>query len=166
MNHYTIERLYQRYADRLYRFVLLRVGNVQDAQDIVSDVFLRVVRNGDQFSYRSEAELRGWLFTITRNCIFDHYRKQKPVDDIQEEDIVDQSASLHDIFDIHIQYQQVFTELQDLPERMQEIVLLRYQVGLKNKEIAKLLDIEPGTVSGTLTRARQALISSLKKSSL
>src|SRR3990172_13082101 len=65
-----------RSADRVYRFALFRVSDVQTAEDLTSQVFLKDWENLNRFQLRG-APFSAWLFRIARNTIIDHYRTRK-----------------------------------------------------------------------------------------
>ena len=69
----STEEVWERFRDRLKRFVLSRVPDEQDAEDILQDVFLKIhARLG---TLKDQEKLEAWLFQITRNAITEHYRR-------------------------------------------------------------------------------------------
>lgn len=68
-----VENLYLQYASDLYRFALLSLRNSMEAEDTVQEVFLRVIRNGEQF--RGDSQIKTWMWQIARNYIADTVRK-------------------------------------------------------------------------------------------
>jgi RNA polymerase sigma-70 factor (ECF subfamily) len=69
--------LYRRYLDRIYDFVLFRLGGADAAQDATQTVFLRALSSLPQC--RDEEHFAGWLFAIARNVVIDTYRSQRRV---------------------------------------------------------------------------------------
>lgn len=70
-DEHAFELLFTRYHRELGAFIRSRVGNAQEAEDITSDVFMKVIRFLD--GYRT-GSFRGWLYQIARNTVVDHYR--------------------------------------------------------------------------------------------
>ena len=68
--------LYHRYVDRIYRYLLVRVGNVADAQDLTSQTFLAAMEGLP--GYRSYHPFAAWLFGIARHKVADHFRRRRP----------------------------------------------------------------------------------------
>jgi RNA polymerase sigma-70 factor (ECF subfamily) len=66
-------QLYRRYAAEIHRFAVHNVGTEQDAEDVASETFLRMVRNLEGFAGRSS--FRTWLYAIAHNCVNDHWRR-------------------------------------------------------------------------------------------
>lgn len=69
------EDLFVSYHNELYRYVRFSVRNESAAEDVVQDVFLRVLKNWEH--YRGDATPKTWLWKIARNCIVDYARKHK-----------------------------------------------------------------------------------------
>lgn len=152
-----IEQLFDAHFDSVYRYVFFRVRNVVEAEDITSDIFEKVVRYQNHYTPQEGATIRSWIFSIARNTLTDYFRKKRidttPIDDV---DISD-SSNLGQALDASQQLQQIFSTLDSLTPRQQEIVRLRFEADLSNKEIAELLSINQKTVSATLTQALATL---------
>jgi RNA polymerase sigma-70 factor (ECF subfamily) len=71
----AFDQLYQRYHGDIHRFVLSRVADLHQAEDITSQVFLQALRG---LPTHGSGTFRGWLFRIARNAIVDSYRRQPP----------------------------------------------------------------------------------------
>lgn len=161
----SIEQLFDAHFDSVYRYVFFRVRNVAEAEDITSDIFEKVVRYQNHYTPQDGATIRSWIFSIARNTLTDYFRKKRldttPIDDVEVSD----GSNLGYALDTSRQLQQIFSILDSLTPRQQEIVRLRFEADLSNKEIAELLNIHQKTVSATLTQAlatlRQLLNSSV-----
>jgi RNA polymerase sigma-70 factor, ECF subfamily len=70
----ALSRLYEEYFARVYRYVAVRVGNRLDAEDITSQVFVKVVQSLPSYKLRG-VPFSAWLFRIARNQVIDHVRK-------------------------------------------------------------------------------------------
>src|SRR5205814_828483 len=69
-------KLYDRYVDVVYRYVLFRVGDRNLAEDITSETFLRALRRITSISYQGR-DVGAWFVTIARNLIFDHVKSSR-----------------------------------------------------------------------------------------
>lgn len=145
----AFQALYQRYVRRIYGYVGARVANPQDAEDVVSEVFLRAIRHLDQLRGRQSASFAAWLFVIARSAIADHYRRDGRAQAVSLDHAT--AEARHDPYtDDALLLRQLIAAL---PERKREIVLLRYYGGLRNQEIAAVLGVGEKTVSAYLSRA-------------
>ena len=70
------EKIYCDYRDRIYGYVLSKINNQQDAEDIAADVFVKIYSKLDTFD-KSKASLSTWIYTITRNTLTDYFRTRK-----------------------------------------------------------------------------------------
>ncbi|MBQ6258024.1 MAG: sigma-70 family RNA polymerase sigma factor, partial [Clostridia bacterium] len=83
MNAPGWEEIYAAYSGKVMGYIMARVQHRADAEDLCADVFEKVFRKMDQFD-RSKASLSTWIFTITRNTLIDHFRKNKPTEELDE----------------------------------------------------------------------------------
>ena len=68
--------LYRAYLPRVYGYVAYRVGRRQDAEDLVADVFVKVLEYLDRFEYRGEGSFAAWVFRIASNHVNAFYRRR------------------------------------------------------------------------------------------
>lgn len=73
-NKQEIERLFVQYKDDIYNYLVYYTGSM-DVEDIVQDVFIKVITHFDRFENKSNRKT--WLISIARHAAIDHYRKQK-----------------------------------------------------------------------------------------
>lgn len=159
--------LYHLYAGRVYGYVAARVDSRSDAEDIVSDVFMRALRNLDQLRTKQVDSFASWLFSIARHAVADYYRRDgrghpvQPLEDSAE--ISAPGPSLDQIILESAEAAALYALVRGLPERQREVVTLRYYGGLRNREIADVLGIGEKTVSAYLSRALNDLRAAYEK---
>jgi RNA polymerase sigma-70 factor (ECF subfamily) len=153
----AFQELYHRYVRRVYGYVASRLPHTQDAEDVVADVFLRVIKNLDQLRNRQPASFPAWLFVIVRHTVADHYRQNGQAANHLSLDNIETPAPSESqpdhVLSERAEAVMVRQLISQLPERQREIVTLRYYAGLRNQEIATVLGIGEKTVSGYLSRA-------------
>ncbi|MFC4404319.1 RNA polymerase sigma factor SigX [Gracilibacillus xinjiangensis] len=71
----TFDELYDKYHQDLYQFVFYMVKNKQEAEDIIQEVYIRVIRSYDNF--KGDSSEKTWLFSIARHVTYDYFRKLK-----------------------------------------------------------------------------------------
>lgn len=157
----AFQALYDRYFSRVYGYVAARITHQPDAEDIVSDIFLRVIQNLSRLRGHYPDTFAAWLFSIARNAVTDYYRQTQRQDKITALHDVDERFS-EDIPDVlsRAEDEQAATLrslIAELPERKREVIMLKYYGGLRNQEIAEVLRIGEKTVAGYLSRALDEL---------
>jgi RNA polymerase sigma-70 factor (ECF subfamily) len=153
----AFRELYRRYFPRVYAFVAYRVRRAQDAEDVAADVFMQVVRGLGRFEDRGEGAFAAWVFRIAHNQVSQFYRKRRPETDALSLDDLPDIQAHHFAPDSALLRKEQFAYLSaliaDLPPRRRDILLLRFFGGLRNQEIAHLLDLDERTVASHLSRA-------------
>src|SRR3990172_5879448 len=83
----ALSRLYDTYFDRIYRYILIRVRNVTEAEDLAGQTFLRLLERIDSFRWQaSGGGFPAWLFRIAHNLIVDWFRGYKTTTPLVEKD--------------------------------------------------------------------------------
>ena len=146
--------LIRRWNDPLWRYLRRLAGNDQDAQELLQDVWIRVLRGMARL--RDASKLRAWLFGIARRVAMDALRAQYAAPRIEDVSGVDPPA-IDDHATLHDDLNAVEQELLRLPVIEREILTLFYLQELSLGEVAEVLAIPVGTVKSRLFRARQLL---------
>jgi RNA polymerase sigma-70 factor (ECF subfamily) len=156
------EKLTLCFVEQLYRLAYSRVGNAQDAEDIVQDTYIKAYRSFNGF--RFEISVKNWLSQILLNTVRDHFRKglrtvpTSNIDDVLDDDAaqpIDCSPEQR-MCDEEID-PSLAKALTSLPENLLVPLLLREIHDATYEEIAHILDIPKGTVMSRLFRARALL---------
>lgn len=156
----AFRQLYRLYFQRVYEYAAYRIGAATDVEDVVGEIWLKVVAAFGQFEYRGEGSFKAWLFRIAYHTVTDYYREQRnhvvlgldEIPDIQGRDLLpDEALALKEQF-LHLR-----GCIQKLSPRRQEIITLRFYGGLRNNEIAAVLDLDERTVAAHLCRAIEDL---------
>lgn len=151
-------RLYQTYIDRIYRYVYFRVADDNLAQDITSQVFMKVWEKLDTYQ-PGQSPFMAWIYRIARNTVIDYYRTKKFT--ISIENARPAELSHHDEvdekLDIQIESQKLRTALRGLTKEQQQVLLLKFVDGLSTTEIAKKLKKQAGAIRALQMRGLQGL---------
>jgi len=149
--------LFERHQVMLYNFFLRLTGNRGASEDLVQDVFIRILKY--RAGYHGESRFAVWMFQIARNAHIDHLRKQKgdlPLDEQFAEPATREprpEEQLETEQDIAL----VRRALDRLPWKKREILMLSRFQDLKLREIADLLGCQVGTVKAQVHRALKEL---------
>jgi RNA polymerase sigma-70 factor (ECF subfamily) len=127
--------LYQRYLDRLYRYLLRRVAHVHDAEDLTMQVFNDVLDGLVSHHYRENGCFAAWLFTIARRRVADYFRQHIP-EALNEG--LSSDVDMHVSVENSERAQQISTLIAQLDSHQQELLRLRFSAELTFSEIALL----------------------------
>ncbi|TAL20463.1 sigma-70 family RNA polymerase sigma factor [Patescibacteria group bacterium] len=144
-------RLYDAYADRVYRYLLRRTAHVQRAEDLTQETFLKALAALRHYEWRG-VPFGAWLFRIARNTMLSAASDGQPTVELDE--TVEPSVNLP--------LQKIETELvwqktKNLTDEQQEALTLRYRADLPIAEIALAMDKSEAAVKMLLQRAVNAL---------
>ena len=144
--------LYRRHYDAIFKYCVHRLFDRHLAEDISSQVFLKVVEKFNSFK-GDERQFRNWLYKIATNFVNQHMRKsarhKKALSIFQEQSNITNSAPEDSSVRLTILKQSMLT----LKPRYQTIITLRFIENLKLTEIAEVLGSSPGTIRSQLARA-------------
>ena len=140
----------------IYRYIYgMHGGPAEDVEDLTCDTFMRAWKSRSRF-YGDDHDALCWLFTIARRLVIDSHRRRKvhsdtaalSLDDVNVEWMVFSStASTEDQALSHEQFRHLWHVLHHLPDDKREVLVLRYMLGWKVKEIAQYINKEENTVS-------------------
>ena len=155
--------LYDHYIKPIYRFIAVKVGTKQEAEDLAHEVFMSAWQKLPNFKSQG-FPFSSWLYKIARNRVIDHYRIKKPNVSIDED--ITLSESLFNLgegaeaeFDLTLSISLIKTAMLELSEEQREVITMRFVEDLTPQEIAEILDKREGTVRIIQHRA----ITKLKK---
>ena len=152
--------LYDRYFQRIYAYVSWRIGGRSDVEDTVSDIFTKALAKLDSFQWRKGATFSSWIFRIAHNAVIDYYRTGEKRAHSSLEDLpeIESDGLLPDAtLDRRRLFETLYQMIQELPSRQAEIITMRFFGEMRNKEIAKILNIEEKSVSSSLFRGLKKL---------
>lgn len=129
------EEIYQEYHTKVLRYIQSRVNDYHLAEDLCSDVFVKVYEKLNTFNSK-KASLSTWIFTITRNRLIDYYRTRKVNVEIPEDLTYEEDYS--DINEDRLE--SLANGLNNIDERSRKIVVKHYE-GKSLKEIAENMGI-------------------------
>ena len=149
----AFEILYERYFERIYRFVMRRVGSHETAEDLVSSVFMKVFVAKDRFVWKDS--FRSWVYRIANNTVIDFYRTRKTTIPFEEEKHDVATPAQNPGIEIDRLKLRVLLDgvLSKLDPRSQMILQLKFFSDLDNTEIAEVLHLSANHVGVLLHRS-------------
>ena len=151
MKNDVVLRLFSIYSDDLYRFALSYIGNQCEAEDIVQDVFVKLISK--PLIIRPEQE-KAYLLRMTANLCKDHLKSPKYKANVDID-------TLGDVIGISVDYSKdddlLFKALSQMNEIYRMPIYLHYYEGYSHKEIAGILKSSEATISKRISRGKEEL---------
>ncbi|MDO8531839.1 MAG: sigma-70 family RNA polymerase sigma factor [Dehalococcoidia bacterium] len=152
-------KIYETYFDRVFRYVVVRVGNAAEAEDITQDVFLRALDSVRAFQWRG-VPFSAWLFRIAHNLLTDRLRSKGRHEEVALDDdmpLVDGRQNPSDLVELKISVEQMLASMQHLTESQRQVLALRFGSGLSIEETAQSMSKKEGAIKALQHSAVQAL---------
>lgn len=153
----TLGEVYDRFSPGIYRYAMRLLGDVQLAEDCVSETFsrfLKVLRAGQG----PQDHLQAYLFRVAHNWVTDYYRRRPlPTLDLEALDHLDPNASTEKQGMKNAEREQVRNALKLLTPEQRHVIILRFYEGWELEEIAGSLQKDIGAVKALQHRAIAAL---------
>jgi RNA polymerase sigma-70 factor (ECF subfamily) len=160
-------KIYDKYVDKIYRFIFLKVSSPEIAEDLTSEVFARGWQAYKE-KKRDIENVTAFLYQIARNLIVDHYREKARAQFVSVENvqpIADTGVNLEEEALLKSDFNNVKEALANIREDYREVIVWYYLDELKVPEIAKMLDKSEEAVRVLIHRALNALKDELQDSS-
>src|SRR5262249_45628773 len=151
-------------------YVASHADRSPEVEDLVSEIFMRVIEDLDRFEYRGPGSFAAWLFRIAHNAVVDFQRRQRrrgPTLSLaailgypSAEPSPDEAVLRAEIGDL------LRREIDALTPRRREVVLFKFFGGLRNREIAAVLHLDERSVAAHLSRALDDMAGSLQRDGL
>jgi RNA polymerase sigma-70 factor (ECF subfamily) len=155
-------QLYDHYEEQIYRFIYLKTGQKEDAEDLTHQVFLqafRKIKDYKDFGF----PFSSWLYRIARNEVIDFYRSKKtniPLEDV--DNVLKSEEDKKNDLDFKIQLEEVKKAISKLKPEYQDVIIMRFIEDLSIKEVSRILNKSEGAIKLIQHRAMAALKKNLK----
>jgi RNA polymerase sigma-70 factor, ECF subfamily len=155
--------LYERLADRIYRYIYFRVTDEEMAEDLTSRVFLKAWEHLPSYK-NSTSPFIAWLYTIAHNMLIDYYRVNRPTAPLDEIEIMagDDPSPAEEV-DRRSDVLVLRQALQKLTPIQREVVTMKLIDGMNTAEVAKRLHRTQGAIRALQMRALQSLAGILRE---
>jgi RNA polymerase sigma-70 factor (ECF subfamily) len=146
----TVE-IWEAFGHKVRKFILNRVSDPLDAEDILQDVFIKIHMHLNEL--REDQRLVPWLYSVARNAVIDYYRQKRPGIELSE-DLLDESEFREE--DPTAQLAEGLEAMMAcLPEKYRQPLVLAELKGLRQKEVAVRLGL---SLSGAKSRVQRGRI--------
>jgi RNA polymerase sigma-70 factor, ECF subfamily len=154
MDENWVSYLMEKYSKELLKYISAHTHSLEDAEDIMQDVFLSCHKHRDSFDAEKCNE-QAWLYIIAKRKLVSYYRARKDSVslDAMEPDLTPGRDDMAKAVNVMACRQAVAQALSKLDERSRNVIVLRYIKGLSPDETAKLLNLSSGNVRVIQSRA-------------
>jgi len=145
--------LYDTHVDSVYRYLLYRVREPSDAEDLCSEVFTRAFANIHRYRWQGKSFL-AWLYTIARNAVTDRRRRERPTVEIDNAyGLAEDGPTAHDRAVHGEAVDALRGAVRHLTTEQQEVLVLRFVENRSSREVAKILGKNEGAIRALQFRA-------------
>jgi RNA polymerase sigma-70 factor (ECF subfamily) len=158
--------LYRAHLRDVYSYSYYRVGNHHDAEDLTEQTFLQAYRHFERAQRESDGRpLRPWLIRIAHNLAANYYRdrSRKPQTQLEDAAVVSAPHDTEDLVESRQELKDVLAGVAELPDDRREALIMRFALGMDNREIARALDRSEGATKVLIHRAIKQLEQGLKE---
>ena len=157
---HAFERLYRDHLRDVYSYAYYRVGNHHDAEDLTEQAFLQAYRHFERARRESNGRpLRPWLIRIAHNLASNYHRDRarRPQSVLNETDPIAAPHPTERIVEGREELKHVIASLENLPHDRRAALIMRFALGMDNREIARALGRTDGATKVLIHRAIKQL---------
>jgi len=150
-------QLYEGHFDKIYRYVVLRIGNEAEAEDVTQQVFLNALQSISSFRWKG-VPFSAWLFRIAHNQVVDYLRKKtRQATESLDESLVISKSDPQLVVEQRLDIEQLMLATKQLTKAQQEVIALRFVSELSTAQVAKVMGKSEGAVKALQHSAIVAL---------
>ena len=156
----AFEDFYRAHLRDVYSYAYYRIGNHHDAEDLTEQAFLQAYRHFDRARRESDGRpLRPWVIRIAHNLASNYYRdrSRRPQTPLENADPIPTRHDTEAIAEGREELRQVIEHLDRLPEDRREALIMRFALGMDNREIARAMGRSDGATKVLIHRAIKQL---------
>ena len=154
-------QLYEEHFDKIYRYIVFKIGNATEAEDMTQQVFLNALKSISSFKWKG-VPFSAWLFRIAHNQIVDHLRKKKQSTVPLDESLASSDDNLQLVVEQKLDIEQMLLATKQLTEAQREVISLRFAGELPIAQVARTMGKSQGAVKALQHSAIIALRKTLR----
>ena len=158
--------LYRAHLRDVYSYSYYRVGNHHDAEDLTTQTFLQAYRHFERAQRESAGRpLRPWLIRIAHNLAANFYRdrSRRPQTNLEDAAIISAPLATEQVVEEREEVKEVLEGVSKLPDDRREALIMRFALGMDNREIARAMGRTEGATKVLIHRAIKQLEQGLKE---
>jgi len=138
-------QIYESYFDKIYRYLVMKIGDKTEAEDLAQQVFVKVVQQIGTFNWRG-TPFSAWLFRIAHNQMVDYLRQRSKRQPLPLDESVAGRDDPQGAVEARIDLERVLEAAKKLTAAQQEVISLRFSADLSTKEVAKIMNKSEGAI--------------------
>lgn len=153
----AIRALYETYYPKIYNYSFMQLGDVHTAEDLASDVMLKMIESIHSFKFRG-LPFGAWVFRIARNRLIDLHRRRKRRGEVDlSETLTTALANPQALAERALERGQLQVALKHLTDEQRQVIVLKFIEGYDNRSIGKIMGRSEGAIKSLQHRALGAL---------
>ena len=152
--------LYRAHLRDVYSYSYYRIGNHHDAEDLTEQTFLQAYRHFERAQRESDGRpLRPWLIRIAHNLAANYYRdrSRRPVTQLDDAAVLTAPRGTEEMVEEREEVKEVLEGVSNLPDDRREALIMRFALGMDNREIARAMGRSEGATKVLIHRAIKQL---------
>ncbi len=159
----AFNQIYESYFDKIYRYIVFKIGNRNDAEDLTQQVFIKAFKAIPKYRWKG-LPLSAWLFRIAHNQIVDYLRKETKRSTLRlSEATATSNSDPVTTVERNLDIQNLNMAVRQLTEAQQQVISLRFAGEMSILEVAKVMGKKPGAIKAL---QHSAIVSLRKKLSV
>lgn len=153
----ALRTLYEMYYPKVYNYAFLQMGDVQAAEDLASDVMLKMLESLRAYRFRG-LPFGAWVFRIARNRLIDLHRRRKRRGEVDlSETLASSLANPQSLAERALERGQLQVALKHLTDEQRQVIVLKFIEGFDNRSIGRIMGRSEGAIKSLQHRALAAL---------
>ena len=158
----AVAALYETHFERVARYIAVRIGNIDEAEDLASEVFIKAVRAAESYSDRG-APMEAWIFKIAHNITVDQLRKRsrRPAyAQLEDAEIIrDPQPTPDERLERQQEIRRLHAALEGLSDAQKQVISLRFGADMSSEQVAQVM----GKKAGAVREMQSAAIKKLRE---
>lgn len=156
-------QLYDRFVDKIYKYIYYKVGSSAEAEDLTAQTFLKAWEAIGGYRW-TERPFSAWLYRIAHNLVVDYFRTKRETASLEElPSLEERGTTLEEVTEQHLTAEVLRRAIGHLTSDQQQVILLRFLEGYSTEQVAQLMGKQPGAVRTLQHRALVGLSALFRK---
>jgi RNA polymerase sigma-70 factor (ECF subfamily) len=153
----AIHTLYETYYPKIYNYAFLQMGDVHAAEDLASDVMLKMIESIHSYKFRG-LPFGAWVFRIARNRLIDLHRRRKRRGEVDLSETLSTALAAPEVLaERALERGQLQVALKHLTDEQRQVIVLKFIQGFDNRSVGKIMGRSEGAIKSLQHRALGAL---------